>query len=130
VRLQEYIVATNFFDDFIAGQQPVARDLTFGGVTKTVHIKQLTASQKLQLDRGQAINVSVGGKKVQADQRMQIDMGDFELKRQLRIVFCVCSEDGKQLFRNINEVQLQPAKLIAALDVLVEEVLGADDLGK
>jgi hypothetical protein len=121
---------SNFFDDFTAGQKPVARDLTYGNVTKTVHIKQLTASQKLALDRGQAINVSVGGKKIQADQRMQIDMGDFELKRQMRITYCVCDENGKQLFRNVNEVQLQPAKLIAALDVLVEEVLGADDLGK
>ena len=116
----------NFFDDFTAGAVPTAREFTYNGVTKTIHIKQLTASQKLQLDRGQAINVSTGGKKVAADQRMQVDLGDFEQKRQMRVMFCVVDESGKQRFKNLGEVQLQPANLISALAKLVEEETGEE----
>jgi hypothetical protein len=121
---------SNFFDDFTAGIKPEARELSYNNVTKTIYIRQLTAAQKLALERGQAIQVAVGGKKVQADQRMQIDMGDFEAKRHQRIAMVVVDEAGKPLFKNPGEVQLQPARLIAAIDKLVEDVLGGDDPGK
>lgn len=117
---------SDFFDDFTTG--PVEREFTHNGVTKTIHIKKLTANEKLQLDRGQAMNIAVGeGGKVNGDQRMQVDLGDFELKRQMRVWFAVCDEQGRRRFKGLNDVQSRPSDLIAALAKVVEEFHALDE---
>lgn len=112
---------TDYFDDILAGDGPVAREITYRGKKKTVHFRRINAGERVKLVAGQ--RMQIGGDK---RGEMQMDLGDLTRNRHLLVQYAVVKEDGSQVFRNLGDVQAQPDGLISVLAAAAEEA-NADD---
>lgn len=107
----------DYFDDLLAGDGPVAREVTYRGKTKTVHFRRITGGERVKLVAGQ--KMQLGGDKRGA---MEMDLGDLTRNRHLLVQFAVVTEEGKQVFPNLGAVQTQPDGLIMELAKHAEAV--------
>jgi len=117
---------SDFLSRFTAEAEPEAREVTLNGETGTVWFRKLIAGEREQLLKGMKISHSPGN-----GGTMEIDLGENERQRHLLVAFCVCDEDGRRVFRNVNDVKKLPHDRVSVLATHAEEVnRESEDLGK
>ena len=124
---------TDFIDDLIAGDAPLARTITFttpDGETKsgTVYFKRITAGQRQKLLAGQKFSVSRNGEA--SNVQSEIDLALNERQKHQLVAFSVCRADGKAVFSGPDEVAKIDALKVAALYDAASEVNAERDAGK
>lgn len=123
---------TDFINRLIADDEPEAREIELDGETGTVWFRRLSAGQREQLLRGLKVSHRPGTN----DGSIEIDLGENEHQGQLLVLFSVCDETGKAVFKNIQAVQKIPHRKFKVLLREAEAVnkgMGddtEDDLGK
>jgi hypothetical protein len=100
----------------LVSDAPVERELKFRGKTETVYFKPLTAGQQLELSKGQKMSQGKDGA------TFELDMGDHARRNYQMLQMTLCDEDGKRVFRNLQELQEEPRDLIQKLVELALEV--------
>lgn len=108
----------SFFADLLMPpDQPIQREMKYGGATKTVYVRRISASERLALTGSQKFVVGNGEKPM-----VELSLQDIARKNQQLVMFAIVGPDGKKLFRNLDAVQELDAQLIDALVKIAEEV--------
>lgn len=117
----------DFYKDLI-GNNVIEKELSYRGIKRVVFFKPLTAGQRVDISRGQRINV--GGSKA-AENGLEIDAGETLLRTHKFLAFCNVTADGKQIFKGVKEVGELPEDLVNELNALANEALNdePEDLG-
>lgn len=115
------------FADLIS-TTPVERELKYNGKTRAVFFKPLTAGQQLELARGQKMSQGKDGAS------FELDMGDHAKRNYTLLQMTLCDEDGKRVFRNVQDMLEEPGDLIKRLVEIALEVQASqadqDEVGK
>lgn len=124
---------TDFIDDLLAGDAPLARTITFTGhdgeaKTGTVYFKRITAGQRQKLLAGQKFSVNRNGEA--SNVVTEIDLALNERQKHQLVAFSVCRADGKPVFNTPEEVAKVDAVKVAALYDAASEVNAERDTGK
>lgn len=106
-----------FFADLLT-ETPVERTLTYGGVSKKVYFRRINGAERLALTSSQKFLVGGEGSKP----TMEMSLQDALRKNQQLVQMASVDQDGKKLFKNLDEVQAMPAQLVEAIAKLAEEV--------
>lgn len=104
-----------YFDDLIEGVGPVEKVLEYNGKSKPVFFRRITALERVKLARGQKVSVGDG------KGTTELDLGELAANRHMLVLFATITEDGKQVFNGLPEVQKLPDDLVGKLAVLAQE---------
>ena len=109
---------TDIFSEILADDGPVAREIKRGAKSSTVYIRRLTAGERLKLAGNQKMTFGGDGKRGS----MEMSLAEMAKNRHQMVQFCTVTEDGKQAFKSLDDVQSKPDWLIAALHDHAQEV--------
>lgn len=113
---------TDFFADLLDNEAPIAREITRGDKIKVVHFRRLTAGERMKLVSGQRMTFGDGKRGT-----MEMDLGDVSKNRHQLVAFCVVTEEGRQVFKDVREVQSQPEWLVTQLAEIADEINKDDE---
>ncbi len=99
----------SFLDEVLQADAPTPREVNFGGKVGTVWFKRITAAQRVQILKGQRVQAAAGKTSV------DIDLGDNETTKLMFVQFCVCHEDGKPYFANLDKVKALESSKVEVL---------------
>jgi hypothetical protein len=102
---------------------PIPRELNYGGKTETVYFRRLTAGERMQLKRGRKGSVKDG------ETSIEMDFADIDAGNHLLLTFAHCKEDGTPVFKTAKQVADLPASLVDALLSLCADAIKEDDSG-
>lgn len=113
-----------YFDRIItAATRPVAREITITEQTMTVHVKRITAAERLSLLPAEL--------KLGANQQANLTLKDMVEKQYRMVLLSIVTPDGKQVFANAQEVAKLPEVLYNELLKLANEInKEAEEAGK
>lgn len=109
---------TDIFAEILADDGPVAREIKRGAKSSTVHIRRLTAGERLKLAGNQKMTFGGDGQRGS----MEMSLSEMAKNRHQMVQFCTVNEDGSQVFRSIDDVQAKPDWLISQLHEFAQEV--------
>lgn len=112
-----------YFDELTEGDVPVARTVTYRGKEKQVWFRRITGAERLALTKGQMLKVGDGKGST------ELDLGMMNANRHLLVRFSCVTEEGKQVFNGLPEVQKLPAALVDELANHAQSVNDGDDAG-
>lgn len=116
---------SEFIEDLLASDGPIAREVTFSGKTGMVHFRRITAGERGLLLKGQKIAASGG------QSSYEIDLSENQQTKYMMVQFSVCREDGSRFFKTLDAVKSSDALKIEALYTIAAEVNSeAEDAGK
>lgn len=119
---------TDFLSRLTSADPPVAKKITIGKETGTVHFRRITAGERRQLLEGQKIQHNPG-----SSATVEIDLGLNEKEKHLLVMFSVCTEEGTRVFGDTDQVANMPNHKFKKLLKCAEEVnrgLDDEELGK
>lgn len=106
---------SDFYSELL-DDAPVAREVKHNGKTKTVFFRRLTAGERMKLVAGQRMQMGEGKR------AMELDLGEVTRNRHMLVQFCNVTEDGKQVFSRLADVQALPEWLVDQLSAHADEV--------
>lgn len=105
----------DYFADLLEGEGPQKRTVEHKGKTKDVYFRRITGAERVKLARGQRV-------KVGTDNTMDLDISDMLINRHQLVQFCNVTEDGKQVFARVEDVQALPDWLVTQLAKHADDV--------
>ena len=110
----------DYFADLLESDAPQARPIEHAGKTKTVYFRRITGAERVKLLAGKRVNVGDCN-------TMDLDLADVLRNRHQLVQFSACQEDGKPLFKSLEEVQALPDWLLTALAEHADDVNKDED---
>src|SRR5688572_23369207 len=116
---------TDYFAELLESEGPVARTIKRAGKEQTAYFRRITAAERIKLSKGKRVVVG-------ETNTMDVDIGDLLSNRHQLVQFATVKEDGSQVFRKLDDVQVLPDWLVNQLAQFADEVNkeDEDDAGK
>jgi hypothetical protein len=108
---------TDFLSALLQPAAPIPKQLTYKGQTGTVFFRRITAGERASLLKGQKITRHSG-----EESTIEVDLGETTIGKARLVLFSSITEEGKQRFTSLNEVQRAENTLIEALYELASQV--------
>ncbi len=109
--------------EHLINNEPIPKELVYGGKTETVYFKPLTAGERVLLKKGQK------GSFKGDESSFEVDLADFDSRNQLLLSLANCTAEGKPVFKTARQVADLPETLVEALIKLCKEALKEDESG-
>lgn len=116
---------SEFIDELLAGSPVVAREVEFDGKKGTVYFRRISAGERVLLLKGQKVLGKAGEAAT-----VEIDLAENARTKHLMVKFSACKADKTPVFKSLDDVAKNDAKVIDMLYQHAAAVNGEDDAGK
>lgn len=107
----------------LINNSPTPATLRYQGNEETVYFRRLTAGEHMRTQKGTKGTVKQG------ESSFELDLGDVAARNHLILSFSNVDKDGKQVFRNVAEVDKLPHDFVEALLLARGEAIKDDEAG-